>query len=306
MKQVVFNLKPVPPYDFNLTAGYATYFRRTTGAESYQDGVFQRSLDVGDTLCLANVRSLGTMDSPSLEVGIIGTKLDKAVVTKAQKQISWILGIDQNLLPFYRMAQNDRALSPLVKRLRGLHIPHTASIYEALVLAILGQQINSHVARLLRTLLIETYGPTLEISGNIYHCFPRATNLATAGITGLRAIKLSARKAQYIVDISNRIILGQLDLESLRLRPDEEVIRTLTSLRGVGLWTTHWLFIRALGRNDGFPHEDLALCRTLSRLLNSAIPFTPAATLEYSQQWSPFRSYVTSYLFAAIRSGLIC
>lgn len=306
MKQVVFNLKPVPPYDFNLTAGYATYFRRTTGAESYQDGVFQRSLDVGDTLCLANVRSLGTMDSPSLEVGIIGTKLDKAVVTKAQKQISWILGIDQNLLPFYRMAQNDRALSPLVKRLRGLHIPHTASIYEALVQAILGQQINSHVARLLRTLLIETYGPTLEISGNIYHCFPRATNLATAGITGLRAIKLSARKAQYIVDISNRIILGQLDLESLRLRPDEEVIRTLTSLRGVGLWTTHWLFIRALGRNDGFPHEDLALCRTLSRLLNSAIPFTPAATLEYSQQWSPFRSYVTSYLFAAIRSGLIC
>ncbi|MFC1953970.1 DNA-3-methyladenine glycosylase family protein [Chloroflexota bacterium] len=306
MKQVVLNLKPVPPYDFNLTAGYATYFRRTTGAESYQDGVFQRLLDIGDTPCLANVRSLGTMDSPSLEVVIIGTKLDKTVVTKAQQRISWILGIDQSLLPFYRMAQNDSALSPLVKRLRGLHIPHTGSIYEALVLAILGQQINSHVARMLRTLLIETYGQALEISGNIYHCFPQATNLATAGITGLRAIKLSTRKAQYIVDISNRIILGQLDLEGLRLRPDEEVIRTLTSLRGVGLWTTHWLFIRALGRNDGFPHEDLALCRTLSRLLNSAIPFTPAATLEYSQRWSPFRSYVTAYLFAAIRSGLIC
>ena len=306
MKRAVLNLKPVPPYDFNLTAGYATHFRRTYGTESYQDGVFQRLLDVGNTLCLANVRSLGTVDSPSMELVIMGTKLDKTVVTKAQQQIAWILGIDQSLLSFYRMAQNDRALSSLVKKLRGLHIPHTASIYEALVLAILGQQINSHVARMLRTLLIETYGPALEISSNIYHCFPRAIDLATAGITGLRAMKLSTRKAQYIVDISNRVILGQLDLEGLRLRPDEEVIRTLTSLRGVGLWTAHWLFIRALGRNDGFPHEDLALCRTLSRLLNSAIPLTPAATLENSQQWSPFRSYVTAYLFAAIRSGLIC
>ena len=305
MKQVVLNLKPVPPYDFNLTASYATYFRGTSAAESYQDGVFQRLLDVGNTLCLADVRSLGTVDSPSLEVRIMGTKLGKTVVTKAQQQTAWILGIDQSLLSFYRLAQNDPALSPLVKRFRGLHIPHTVSIYEALVLAIIGQQINAQVARLLRTLLIETYGPALEISGNIYHCFPRATDLATAGITGLRAIKLSTRKAQYIVDISNRVISGQLDLEGLRLRPDEEVIRALTSLRGVGLWTTHWLFIRALGRNDGFPHEDLALCRTLSRLLKSAIPLTPAATLEYSQQWSPFRSYVTAYLFAAIRSGLI-
>ena len=305
MKRTVLNLEPTPPYDFNLTAAYATYFRQTYAAETYQDGVFHRLLDVGNNLCLARVWSLGTVDSPSLEVEITGTNLDNTAVTKTQQQVAWILGIDQDLSPFYRMAQNDSTLAPLVKVLRGLHVPHTASIHEALMLAILGQQVSSHVARMLRTLLVETYGPALEISGYIYHGFPRATDLAAAGVAGLQAMKFSTRKAQYVVDISNGVVSGQLDLEGLRTQSDEEVIRTLTSIRGVGLWTVHWLFIRALGRTDGFPHEDLALCRTVSRLLNVGTPLTPAATLEYSHGWSPFRSYVTTYLFAAMRSGYL-
>ena len=306
MKQTIFNLEPIPPYDFNLIAAYATYFRQTYSAEIYQDGVFYRLLDVGNNLCLAGVRSLGTVDSPSLEVEITCTNLDNTDMTKAQQLITWLLGMDQNLLPFYSMAQNDPILASLITAFRGLHIPQTASIYEALVLAILGQQVSSHVAGMLRTLLIETYGQALNISGNIYHGFPRATDLAAAGVAGLRAIKFSTRKAEYIIDISNEVISGQLDLEGLQTRSDEEVIQTLTSIRGVGLWTAHWLLIRALGRIDGFPHADLALCRTLSQLLNAVRPLTPAAILEYSHHWSPYRSYVTVYLFAAMRSGLIC
>jgi len=83
------------------------------------------------------------------------------------------------------------------------------------------------------------------------------------------------------------------------------VIKILTGIRGVGLWTANWLFIRTLGRSDGFPHSDLALCRTLGRLLNGETPLSPEETLEYSRRWSPFRSYVTAYLFAAMRSGYV-
>jgi DNA-3-methyladenine glycosylase II len=231
--------------------------------------------------------------------------LDEITLATAQHQLPWILGVDQNLLPFYGMAERDSTLSPLVRMLRGLHIPHTVSVYEALVLAIIGQQINSQVAHMLRTLLIETFGSELEILGNVYRCFPRADDLAAVGTDGLRAVKLSTRKAQHIIDISSAIISGRLDLEGLRLRSDEEVLRALTGLRGVVLWTAHWLFVRALGHDDGFPYEDFTLCRTLSRLLHSAKPLTPGATLVYSQRWSPFRSYVTAYLFAALCSGFL-
>jgi DNA-3-methyladenine glycosylase II len=245
------------------------------------------------------------MGCPLLQVEITGGKLDEITVTKAGQQISWILGIEQDLLSFYRMAQNDPVLSPLVVKLGGLHMPQTASIYEALVLAIVGQQINSQVAGMLRTLLINTYGPKIEIAGHTYHSFPRVSDIAAASIDGLRAVKLSNRKAQYITDISNGIMSGELELESLHSSGDEEVISKLTDIRGVGSWTAHWLLIRALGRSDGFPYEDLALCRTLSHLLGLAAPMTPKEALEYSQRWSPCRSYVITYLFAAIRSGLI-
>ena len=96
---------------------------------------------------------------------------------------------------------------------------------------------------------------------------------------------------------------GELDLESLLVRRDDEVIRMLTSIRGVGMWTTQWLLIRGLGHADGFPHDDLALERTLGILVSNGRPLRSDEALEYSHRWSPFRSYVTTYMFAAVRSN---
>ena len=69
------------------------------------------------------------------------------------------------------------------------------------------------------------------------------------------------------------------------------------------MWTAQWLLIRGLGRTDGFPHGDLALARTLGQLLGNQRPPWPNEALDYSRRWSPFRSYVTTYIFAAARSG---
>ena len=124
-----------------------------------------------------------------------------------------------------------------------------------------------------------------------------------AGVDRLRALGFSARKAEYITEISRKVSSGHLDLEGMHALSDEEIIQVLTGLRGVGLWTAQWLLIRALGRDDGFPHGDLALCRILGQLLREGKPFPPEEALEYSRRWAPYRSYVTAYLFAAMRSG---
>jgi len=303
MDRTIVTIAPTAPYDFDLTAAYATYFRGQYGAESFREGVFRRLLDCRRQLYLVGVRSLGTVDSPLLEMELAGRNLDENALSEVKRQAAWILGTDQDLVPFYRMAMTDPELGPLALGMRGLHVPHTASIYEALVLAILGQQISSHVARSVRTLLIQTYGPSAEVSGVTYYTFPRPEAIVAAGVEGLRSIKFSNRKAEYIVDIAARVASGELDLEGLHHQPDEMVVRTLLSIRGVGLWTAQWLLIRGLGRTDGFPHGDLALQRLLGLLLHEGIPLNPEAALEYSRRWSPFRSYMTTYLFAAVRSG---
>ena len=71
----------------------------------------------------------------------------------------------------------------------------------------------------------------------------------------------------------------------------------------MGEWTAQWLLIRSFGRSDGFPCGDLALQRTISLLVGGGNILSPHQTLECSRRWSPFRSYVTAYLFAALRSG---
>jgi DNA-3-methyladenine glycosylase II len=303
MEKTVVSLRPESPYDFDLTASYAVYFRGRYGTESYDDGVFRRLLEIDGSLCLVVVRSVGKLDSPYLEVELLADSLSTDFVDRAGQQMAWILGIDEDLNGFYGMAAKDQHLSPIAGALNGLHVPHTASVYEGLTLAILGQQISSHVARMLRTLLIETYGPSLEVGGYSYHAFPPAGALVAAGVSGLRAIKFSTRKSEYIVDIAARVASGELELEKLRSQPDQEVVQTLTDIRGVGDWTAQWLLIRSLGRADGFPYGDLALQRTLGLLIGGGNTFSPHQALEYSQRWSPFRSYVVAYLFAALRSG---
>ena len=148
-------------------------------------------------MALATVHSRGDVDSPRLVVELRGPDLDAGAVAQAQDRIAWMLGIDQDLQPFYRMASADAHLAPLLAGLRGLHVFHTASVFEALVLAILGQQISTHVAHMLRTLLIETYGDAIDLEGGTFHAFPRPEALVTAGVEGLRAIKFSTRKSEY-------------------------------------------------------------------------------------------------------------
>ncbi len=303
MQTTTFTLHPKPPYDFGLTASYTVYNRGRYGADVFEGGKLRRLLDLGDTLALATVRSLGTVDAPCLEVELTRPGLDDSAVERARGLLAWMLGADDDLTPFYDMALADTHLSALAKALWGLHIPRTASVYEALVLAILGQQISTHVARILRTLLIETYGLSAEIGGTRYFAFPRPETLVEAGVDGLRAIKFSQRKAEYVVGIASRVASGELALDELRDKSSEDVVKALTAIRGVGPWTAHWLMIRSLGHPDGFPHGDLALQRTMGALVNGGAPMSPQDALAFSERWSPYRSYVTTYLFASVRLG---
>ena len=84
---------------------------------------------------------------------------------------------------------------------------------------------------------------------------------------------------------------------------DEDVVKEITALRGVGMWSAQWVLSRALGREDAFPIGDLALRRIVSQLYFRAEPLTDQQLGEYSIRWSPFRSLATSYLFASLRTG---
>ena len=75
MDRLTGAIRPVPPFDFKLTAGYHTYFQSRYGTDTMEDGVYRRLLDLGDKLVLASVRSAGTTDTPELALDLQGQEL---------------------------------------------------------------------------------------------------------------------------------------------------------------------------------------------------------------------------------------
>ena len=248
----------------------------------------------------------GLRPTPTLSVVAQGPHVSESDLAAVSDIMGWNLGIDADMEGFYQSVKGEPVLERITSQLHGLHPTRAVSVFEAMVLAILGQQIAAAVARIVRTLLIETYGDSLEVDGKTYFAFPTPGVLLEAGIDGLRKMKLSQRKAEYVLGIAKELGEGTLDLEALKHASDEDVVERVTRLRGVGHWTAHWLLIRALSRTDAFPSGDLALKRVVSPNSTSMAGPSPTEDVEeFSVRWSPYRSYAIVYLFAAGRQGII-
>ena len=303
MDRLTVSIKPVPPFNFELTAGYHTYFQNRYGTDTMEDGVYRRLIDLDDKLVLASVRSIGTLEAPELALELQGPELSPDDVESATDRVSWLLGVDQGLAPFYELGRADQAMAGLVEQFYGLHLPHTASVFEALVLAVLGQQISTSVARIIRTLLIETFGPSAEFDGETYYAFPRPASIWASSPAELHTMKLTQRKSEYVHGLAGSALDPEMGLECLEELTDREIVEKLVALRGVGMWTAQWALIRAVGRPDALPLGDLALRRVVSRLFMDGDDVNDAKVEEIAQRWSPYRTYATVYLFSALRTG---
>jgi len=303
MDRLTVSIKPVPPFNFELTAGYHTYFQNRYGTDTMEDGVYRRLIDLDDKLVLASVRSIGTLEAPELALELQGPELSPDDVESATDRVSWLLGVDQGLAPFYELGRADQAMAGLVEQFYGLHLPHTASVFEALVLAVLGQQISTNVARIIRTLLIETFGPSAEFDGETYYAFPRPASIWASSPAELHTMKLTQRKSEYVHGLAGSALDPEMGLECLEELTDREIVEKLVALRGVGMWTAQWALIRAVGRPDALPLGDLALRRVVSRLFMDGEDVNDAKVEEIAQRWSPYRTYATVYLFSALRIG---
>ena len=300
MTSATILIQPQPPFDFESTAENQPYYRK--GDEPGLD-TYRRLLDLGEKLVLATVTFNGAVNQPELAVELAGGELSQSDLDASKRQIQTLLGTNQDLRPFYQFSEGDPVMANLTRAFHGMHQSGALSVFETIVQAILGQQLSAHVARVIRNLMIDTYGPRLAVDGETHFAFPRPESLAAASIEELRSLKLSQRKAEYLQGIARAELETPGGLDRVKDLDDEEALKEITSLRGVGYWTAQWVLSRALGRPDAFPLGDLALRRIVSQLYFAGEAITDAELAEFSLRWSPHRSLATSYLFSALRTG---
>jgi len=117
----------------------------------------------------------------------------------------------------------------------------------------------------------------------------------------LRAAGNSYSKIKYIKGICTAVINKEVDFESLRDMEDEEVIAELVKLKGVGPWTAEMFLMFSLGREDVFSLGDLGLRNAVAKLYGVDRDDLKKIE-EISQQWKPFRSLASRYLWKSLEN----
>ena len=211
-----------------------------------------------------------------------------------------LLGLDQDARAFVRLAGR-LGLSRLVAGRKGLRISQTPSVFDGLLWAIIGQQINFSFACLLKRRLVERTGVALGLSrtgpaGDLF-APPEPQNVAGLSPEDLLPLQFSRQKAGYLVGVSRMVAGGALDLHGLRLQSATRVERTLLGVRGLGPWSVNYLMMRSLGFADCVPLGDTGVTSGLLALLRLEERPDIDATRRLMAVFSPHRSLATAHLW---------
>jgi DNA-3-methyladenine glycosylase II len=239
-------LSPVQPFNFPLSSAIYTRFEAYTHT-AYFDDIFYKCIKVDEDPFLLTIKE---------ENGnLIAQSYGADISDDLEKIANWVISSNLDLNPFY--SNQDSVMKHLINRLYGLKPPRTASIFEALVIAYTEQQISLNVAMVFQKRIVEHYGAKIKHDMLTFYSFPTPKVLASADVNELRSLGLSRNKANFITEMSKKVVSGELDLESLKTKPTAEVRMTLQSIRGVGDWTSDYVLVRGLGRIEMVPYDDL-------------------------------------------------
>jgi AraC family transcriptional regulator, regulatory protein of adaptative response / DNA-3-methyladenine glycosylase II len=286
------DLRTARAFDLTLPPGYPlAYLKRALARDTHS---LTERLD-GDIY--TTVVRLGQNQTPVLlRLHLSPTLIHVDVgdhTPEAHALVTALFGLDQDAAAFARLARK-LGLSRLVAGRTELRITQTPSVFDGLLWAIIGQQINLPFAFQLRRRLIErTSRPFAE---NL-HAPPTPAAIAALSYDDLKPLQFSRSKAAYVIDTARLVAGGQLNLDALRTMSATRAERTLLAIRGLGPWSVNYLMMRSLGFADCVPLGDTGVTSGLHALLNLDERPDIDATKRLMSVFSPHRSLATAHLW---------
>jgi DNA-3-methyladenine glycosylase II len=129
---------------------------------------------------------------------------------------------------------------------------------------------------------------------------PDPAKLVTMDADTIRAVGFSRPKVGFLKDLAAQVVDGRLPLETLHALPDEQVLDTLTAIKGIGRWTAEVFLIFRLGRLDVFPADDLGLVKAVERLYGLRKKPSRDRLMKIAEPWRPYRSVAAWYLWRSL------
>ncbi|MFZ5643613.1 MAG: DNA-3-methyladenine glycosylase family protein [Bacillota bacterium] len=182
------------------------------------------------------------------------------------------------------LKRKDKKLGAAIDTIGIIKREVTPDPFIALVSSIVSQQISKKAA-------ITVWNRLSKLLGNI-----TPGSIAQVDLSELQGCGMSQRKAGYIKGIADAAISGKVDFKSLNTLTDDEIIKKLSSLHGVGVWTVEMLLIFSLCRPDVVSYKDLAICRGMKNLYGLK-DISKDKFERYRKRYSPYGSVASLYLW---------
>jgi DNA-3-methyladenine glycosylase II len=224
-------------------------------------------------------------------------KLTAAAQQQARDAVLNILGLRIDPAPFYAFVKKDKLFAALARKQPGLRIVQSATVFEALTWAIIGQQINLSFAIALRRTFILLAGR--QHSSGLW-CYPDAHRAAALTVDDLTSRKFSRAKAETILRLAALITSGELQLEPTDGNSIDQISAALLAVKGIGPWTVNYGLLRGYGHADCSLHGDVAVRAALQTLLGEDIKPDIKRTEEILARYSPHRTMAAAHLWASL------
>ena len=183
------------------------------------------------------------------------------------------------------LKSKDKVLGELIDQIGHIERETDTDLFSSVVHHIIGQQISTKAQTTIWNRMREKYG---EVN---------AETISAADPDELQSLGMTFRKAEYITDFAGKVHSGAFDLEEISEMSDEDAIKALASLKGIGVWTAEMILLFCLQRPDIFSYDDLAIQRGL-RMVYHHRKIDRKLFEKYRRRFSPYCSIASLYLWA--------
>lgn len=169
--------------------------------------------------------------------------------------------------------------------------PHT-DYYDALVSSIISQQLSVKAAASIKKRFLALFGDRS----------PTPEEILQQDTETLRRVGLSYRKVEYIKDLALHVLEGKILFDTFDSLSNEEIIKELVAVKGIGEWTVHMFLMFCMGRLDVLPVGDLGIRNGIMRYYSFDHLPSPVEMREIAAKynWHPYESVASWYLWRAL------
>lgn len=235
-----------------------------------------------------------------LEINVLNGAVTEDQKNKLIAYVREWFDLETDLKPFYAMASKDRLLKDLTKKYHGYRIVGQPDLFESLVWAVLGQQINLQFAYTLKQRFVEKFGSKLLFNNDEYFLFPLPETVALLTDEHLLPLQFSRQKSKYTVLIAEAFASGQISKEKLQGLDLIEAKELLMKIKGVGNWTANYALMKTFRYPDAFPLEDAGIHNAIKNLKKLDRKPTLEEVKKLFKKYKGWEAYATLYLWKSL------